>query len=196
MKIRKLKYVFAGGIVIVAVLGILNIKVTTRQGIDYDVRTISIPLYLKVIDFVDRHYNYGQLVRRIIGGTQEEEKKVMRIFSWTYSNIKKQPGELPVIDDHVWHIIVRGYGVADQFQDVFTTLCNFAGVEAFFMPVQERGGTKKVPLSFVKVNGKWRVFDVYRGSYFKNRAGALADIEELRAGQWVKAALAEKKQPR
>jgi hypothetical protein len=35
---------------------ILNISVTTRQGVNYQVREIKFPLYLKILDFVDRHY--------------------------------------------------------------------------------------------------------------------------------------------
>ena len=87
---------------------------------------------------------------------------------------------MPVVDDHVWHIIVRGYGAADQFSDVFTTLCNYAGLDAFFISVYSRDSSKRIPLSFVKINKKWRLFDPYRGVYFRDKDGALADLRSLK----------------
>ena len=110
----------------------LNFTVTTQKGVNFKVQTIKIPLYLKALDFFDRHYNYKLITKRIIRDAQNEQDKAMKILEWTYKNIKRQPKELPVIDDHVWHIIVRGYGLNDQFSDVFTTLCNYAGMDAFF----------------------------------------------------------------
>lgn len=163
----------------------LNLNVTTRQGINYQWHTIEVPLYLKVLDFFDRHYNYQWLVRRIIGNSKTDEEKVLRVFKWTYENIKKAPEGYPIIDDHVWHIIVRGYGVDDQSSDVFTTLCNYTGIEAFYNLVFTKDRSSRIYLSFTKVDRGWVIFDPYRGIYFKNRQGDLADIEEIIKGDWV-----------
>jgi hypothetical protein len=111
----------------------------------------------------------------------------MRIFSWTHNNIRKAPKELPVVDDHVWHIIVRGYGVKDQSQDVFTTLCNIAGVGAFFSGIYAEDSSGVIILSFVKIQEKWYVFDAYRGVYFKDKHGRLADIGSK--NEWLAATL-------
>lgn len=154
----------------------LNLSVTTRQGVDYKVHSIKIPLYLKTLDFFDRYYNYRELVKRIVQGANNDEEKVMRMFSWTHNNIRKAPKELPVVDDHVWHIIVRGYGVKDQSQDVFTTLCNIAGISAFFSEIYTEDKSGMMILSFVKIQEKWYVFDAYHGVYFKDKNGMFADM--------------------
>jgi len=71
-------------IVIIFTLGgttyILNINVTTQQGINYQWQTIEIPLYLKILDFFDRHYNYKWTVKRITGDSKTEKEKVFKIF--------------------------------------------------------------------------------------------------------------------
>lgn len=175
-------------ILTVAVLALglmaLNTEVTTRQGVDGDIRSIKMPLYLKILDFADRHYNYKALVRRITAGAKTDEGKAMRILKWTSSNIKKNPPELPVLDDHVWHIIVRGYGAGDQSQDVFTTLCNYAGYDAFFSIAYIERPKKGKILSFVKMGNSWKVFDAYNGVYFLNKEGVLASVDDLSSGGW------------
>ncbi len=125
------------------------------------------------------------LVRKITEDLKNDEERVLKIFEWTYRNIKEQPSSLPIIDDHVWHIIVRGYGVHDQYSDVFSTLCNYAGVDAFFTKVLTKDAKQGIILSFVKTENKWRVFDPYRGVYFKDRNGKMADAEELKNGRYV-----------
>ena len=88
---------------------LLNLTVTTRQGKNYEVKVIKMPLYLKLLDFFDRHYNYGFLVKRIVGNSKNKKEAVLKIFEWTNDNLKRSPAGLPSVDDHVWHIIVRGY---------------------------------------------------------------------------------------
>lgn len=162
---------------------LLNLRVTTKQGVtswegvDYKHYSIQIPLYLKILDFFDRYYNYRELANRIVKGANSDEEKVIKIFTWTHHNIRKVPKELPVVDDHVWHIIVRGYGVQDQSQDVFTALCNISGIDAFFSAVYINDRSGVIILSFVKIEEKWYVFDAYRGVYFTDKQGRLADID-------------------
>ena len=179
---RVLIILLIGIFIITGLLVIVNIEVTTRQGINYQWHTIEIPLYLKILDFFDRHYNYRWLVNRIINNKDSDETKVLKIFHWTCENIKHQPKELPAIDDHVWHIIVRGYGARDQISDVFTTLCNYAGVDAYFGWVYTADRTKRILLSFVKIGERWCIFDPFNGSYFKNKDDKFADIEEIKSG--------------
>lgn len=40
----------------------LNLKLTTRQGINYVVHTKSIPLYLKVLSFLNRHFSISSFL--------------------------------------------------------------------------------------------------------------------------------------
>lgn len=178
----------AFSIILICLLIFLNIKVGSKQGINGEIRIIRIPLYLKILDFYDRHYNYKWLAGRVAGDAYSDKEKALRLFEWTYNNILKVPEGLPVIDDHVWHIIVRGYGASDQASDVFTTLCNYLNLDAFFMGV----GPRRVPLSFVKLDNKWRIFDPYHGVYFKDKNGNIADTDTLRSADWDMECLNEK----
>lgn len=163
---------------------ILNIKATTRQGVNYKVETLKIPLYLKILDFYDRHYNYLWLVSRITTDKLEQRDKVMALFKWTHENIQQQPREWRIVDDHVWHIIVRGYGTGDQFSDVFTTLCNYVNTDAFFFRLGNKDRTSRITFAFVKIAGKWRLFEPRAGVCFINKEGDFASIEEIAKGNW------------
>lgn len=184
MKKKTLRFILLISI-ITGVIFFLNIEVSTRQGINYKVSTLKIPLYLKLLDFYDRHYNYKWCVSRIVNEKQPDEEKVMALFSWVCVNFVRQPAGLKTVDDHVWHIIVRGYGTHDQYSDVFTTLCNYAGMDAFFARVFTHNGKSQIPFSFVRVKNRWHIFDPYNGAYFINKKGALATIEEIKTGGWI-----------
>lgn len=164
---------------------LLNLPVSTKQGVNYECQTIKMPFFLKILDFFDRHYNYAQLTGRITKDATDEYERVLKIFQWTHQFIKRPPKGFPIIDDHVWHIIIRGYGADDQLQDVFTTLCNYAGLDAFYGLISNSAQSQRKPFSFVKVDGKWVVFDAYNGTYFKDRGGEFADIERLKSGEWL-----------
>ncbi len=181
---KKIVYPVLIVISISAVFLFLNLNVTTRQCIDFECRKLRIPLYLKAIDFFDRHYNYQELSKRIIGEVKDEEGRMKKILEWTYRNIRKPPKGFPIIDDHAWHIIVRGYGVEDQSQDVFTTLCNYAKINASFYKVYNKDKNSFRILSLVKVGDVWTAVDAYAGIYFKNRQGHIASIKDLASGDW------------
>ncbi|NQT00245.1 MAG: transglutaminase domain-containing protein [Candidatus Omnitrophica bacterium] len=170
----------------------LNIKVSTQRGVSYKWTTIKIPLYLKILDFFDRHYNYRELVNRIVSGAQTDEERLLKILKWSHDNMNKAPEGLPVIDDHVWHIIVRGYGVRDQFSDVFTTLCNYAHLDAFYANVSLQDSERSVPFSFIKVGQKWTVVDPYFSAYFTDADSNLVNIREFGAADtWTLESLNE-----
>jgi hypothetical protein len=176
---RKRVYVLVIGLAVAGLIVVLNMPVSIRQCIDYQCRNIRLPLYLKALDFVDRHYNYRQLARKIASGAITEEEKVLKIFNWTHGNIKRVPEGFPIIDDHVWHIIVRGYGMDDQSCDVFTTLCNYAGIDAFFRWAYIKGTKERIPLSFAKIDGRWCVFDPYNAVYFRAKSSRLASVKDI-----------------
>jgi len=186
MRILKIFIIFLA--VFSFLIGVLNISVITRQCSNYECRDVKIPLYLKILDFFDRHYNYMQLSRQIIKGAKSEQDKALIIFEWTYKNIKPVPVGYPVIDDHVWHIIVRGFGAVDQVADVFATLCNYSGLDAFYsLYSHEEQSGKGVILCFVRIRGKWYCFDPYRGAYFREKqTNGLIDIDSIKSGRpWV-----------
>lgn len=174
------KKILISSVIITGIVILLNINVTFQQGVNYQVKTVKIPLYLKILNFFDRYYNYKELVKRILKDEKNQKKKVMKIFNWTHENIRKVPKDFPVVDDHVWHIIIRGYGTSDQVSDVFSTLCNYANLEAFFTWIYAKDSAKRIPLSFVKIENKWIVFDPYRGVYFQDNTGNLADVNTIK----------------
>jgi len=171
-------------LLLIAIGVVLNMRVTTRQGIDYEVRQINIPLYLKALDFIDRYYNYGALADRITEGKSSDTEKVIAILKWTRENIRENPKSLPVVDDHAWNIIIRGYGRDDQFQDVFTTLCNREGIGAFFSKIVLPDKSRAKSFSFVLFEGDWSVFDAYHGIYFVNSRGKPAILDDIQNGDW------------
>ena len=153
------------------------------QGVDGKVLKITLPLYLKVLNFYDRHLNYKWLARQITGHLDTREDKILRLFHWTHETIKPQPESLPVIDGHVWDIYIRGYGSSSDFHVLFSTLCNYIGADAFCIRLYARD-TSKIRLSFVRIKRGWVVFDPYNGIYFRNYTGDLATIEEISEQDW------------
>ena len=167
----------------------LNFEVTTLQGVNYKVHAVKMPLYLKILDFYDRHYNYKNLVNKIVDRNDTGAERAIKLLQWTHDNIKENPKELPVVDDHVWYTIVRGYATGEQFSDVFTTLCNYAGIKAFFNIAYNKDRTSGIFLSFLKVDGRWTAVDAYNAVYFEEAPGKLAGIGSLKRGNYLKKAL-------
>ncbi len=168
--------------VLVAIIGtaaVLSMPVTTRQGVDFSVSTYRIPLYLKAISFIDRNLEYRRLAHHLTSGMTTDQDKVLALFTWTRDHIRPTPPGLPVVDDHIWHIIIRGYGEADQVADVFTTIATYAGIPAFWEVVELPAGPGKLVLSFAKVEGRWAMFDVVGGVAFADPQGRLLDAQEL-----------------
>jgi hypothetical protein len=135
------------------------------------------PLYLKLIDFIDRHYNYKNLVVNILGDTKNDNAKAIKILDWVNVNLRKNPKELPVIDDHPLNILIRGYGVEDQFEDIFTILCTYAGMKAFYKRFKNNSGERYF-ISFVKINGRWCPLSAY-GRAFADKNGLIASVEDI-----------------
>ena len=161
-----------------ALVGVANVPTTTSQGVDYVVSTRTLPAYVKALDFADRDANYKMLAREIAGRAPSDEARLRAVFDWTRANIRDTPSGFPVVDDHVWHIIIRGYGQDDQKADVFTTLLTYAGVPAYWIFI---GPRPELVLSFVRADGAWRVVDVANGVMFRSRDGHWATAEDVAA---------------
>jgi transglutaminase superfamily protein len=161
---------------IAVLVGVANVPTTTRQGVNYVVTTRTLPAYVKALDFAERSVNYGQLARQITSGAASEEARMRAAFDWTRANIRDTPPGFPVIDDHVWNIVIRGYGQDDQKADVFTTLLSYAGVRAYWIFI---GPPPELVLSLVEVDRRWRPIDVANGLIFKAPDGQLATVEQL-----------------
>ena len=157
----------------------MNIEVSIRQGVNGRVREIRMPLYIKTMEFLTRHYEYQRIAKEITKGCNTDEEKVLAILAWTHENIKPVPQGMPVVDDHILNIIIRGYGDNEQSQDVFTNLCSYAGFPAFFERIYTKDHRGFYTLSFVKLNGKWRVCDSSNNEYFMTKDGAIASVDEI-----------------
>ena len=157
----------------------LNAPATTRQGINFNVSTAHIPLYVKTLDFLHRHEHYRLLARQITAGFTGDEARAIAVFRWTREHIVLTPKGWPIVDDHVLNIIIRGYGLDDQMADVFTTLCMYAGVPAFWRNLTPFDEGPILPLSFAKIGGAWRVFDVAHNVVFADTQGRLVPVDVL-----------------
>lgn len=178
---KKNRIVLISAALVVAAAIFVNIDVSIHEGVDGRYRYIHMPLYVKWTQFLARHYEYARLAREITAGYKTDEEKALAILNWTHSNIKDVPKGMPVCDDHVLYIIIRRYGVPEQFQDVFTTLCYYSGIPAYWVTMYDRSHKVKYAVSLVRIDKEWRVFDAYRGIYFRNKKGGIASVEEIMA---------------
>lgn len=177
---------------------ILFIPLTYKIGIDGVLFIRKIPFYAKIGGFLYRDYQYRALSKEITEGLKTDTSKVLAIYDWTTEHIKRnKPEDWPVRDDHILDIIIRGYGEQDQIADVFTTLCTYSGIRAFwrvyyFKEKIQRNTLKQMEfaklrspqiaslvLSFVKSGDRWLVFDVYNNKYFLNNKGEIASLDDL-----------------
>ncbi len=165
---------------LVVVMGTLIFwPLPTYQGIDYSVTKHTIPAYVKAMEFITRHWRYRELANRIVANRESRHDRVRAIYQWTREHIKPVPAQFPIVDDHIWHIIVRGYGSADQQADVFTTLCVYAGIPAFWRFVWSENGDQHLVLSFVRHAEGWAVFAVAQDWAFYNGQGRLLSMKQL-----------------
>ena len=168
-----------GTTIVASVMTVACWPTSRYVGVNYAISEQRLPLWLKAVEFVDRDVNFAQLSARVVGGIDGDEAKAAAAMAWTRANIKPAPPGFPIVDDHIWHIVIRGYGQADQQADVFTTMLAYEGVPAYWMLIGEQ--PREIPISYVRIGDAWRVYDVTRGLAFRNSAGRLASPEELAA---------------
>jgi hypothetical protein len=148
-------------------------------GVNFVVTQQRLPLWVKAMEFIDRDRNMAETSRAILGGIDGDEARAAAALAWTRANIRNVPAGFPILDDHIWHVVIRGYGQSDQQADVFTTLLAYAGVPAYWTLIGDQ--PEEIPISYVRIRDRWRVYDVHRGLVFRNTGGELATPEELAA---------------
>lgn len=163
-----------------ALVGVANLDVTTKQGLNFEVSTHRIPLYLKAFEFIERSARYRQIADEVTSGAMSDTERALKVFEWTRRHIRTTPPDWPIVDDHILHIIIRGHGFSDQQADVFATLLTYAGVPAFWAKAQADPTGPVVILSFARIDDRWRVFDVFNGVVFRSATGGLATMNDLR----------------
>ena len=179
----------------VGVVVIANWPVATRYGVNWSWSAKRIPLYEKAINFLSRDLQTRRLAREVAGQAATDEERLLRLFHWVNEQVRPVPSGFPIVDDHVWNILVRGYGAPDQRAEAFAVLASYAGFPATAVCVQQpaiKGGTC---LTVVQHQGRRLVFDVHFGVVFRNEQGALASIEDLLRNPALITAAAEGKVP-
>lgn len=171
---------------VICLVAVAHVPATRYVGVNTVVTEERLPLWLKTVNFVDRHANLARWSHAVLGEIDGDEARALRALAWTHARISPTPSTLPSIDDHVWYTVVRGYGEADQAADVFTTLLVYAGVPAFWTLAGAR--PNELPLSYVQIGGEWRVFDVARNLAFRRADGSLATASELMNPEFVRRA--------
>lgn len=152
----------------------------TRVGIDYAVEQRFEPLAAKAIAFVYRDAELRALADRVAGGESDEERLVQRVLGWSRANVRQPPPGWPVVDDHVLHVAIRGYGTYDQAADLFATIAAYAGVPATLVFTRPPGASQYA-FALARVGGIWRVYDPHGVGMLSRADGAAATAEELRA---------------
>lgn len=181
---RKLICGFVFGIAILGLLVFLNLTVSTRCGVDGVITEKKIPLYLKACRFLMRDVEMQHLVRQIVKNKKTEKEKLEALFQWVTRNIRKNPKELPAVDDHPWHIIVRGYAASDQYDDIFSLMASYAGFKSFFIILKKTKIKEKYPLAFVWRGDDWIVFDVHQRTYFVDEKREWASLTKIKRGEF------------
>lgn len=176
---RRLGIIVGAGIVFAMAWVALTWPTTTRFGINAQLATRTLPLYLKALEFVDRDAQYRRVAADISRGRSSDRDRMLAVYDWTRRNIRRPPEGWPIVDDHIFHIMVRGYGAEDQMADVFTTLCTYSGVPAYWLFVSPPMSRARLTISFAQVDGRWAVIDVYNGFVFLTDAKELATATDL-----------------
>ena len=166
---------------VVGVIGAANLEVTTKQGLNFEVSTHRLPLYLKAVQFIERSAEYQQIAAEVTAGATSDADRVLKVFDWTRRRLRPTPEGWPIVDDHVLNIIIRGHGVNDQYADVFATIATYGGIPAFWSKVPLDRGRPGVILSFALIDDRWRVFDAANGVVFRTPAGDLATLPDIAA---------------
>ena len=150
---------------------------SSRKAVNYQVQEFRLPLGVKISEFLIRDYWYRRLSGEIAQGRRDPQARLEAFLSWTRERIRPIPPGWPVVDDHILHTIIRGYGEEEQTADVFTTLASYAGIPSFWGVVQREQG--RSVLSFCRLSGRWTVWDAARGGPFLNPDGSFVSVTEL-----------------
>ena len=179
---KKLRYISLFFLILIFIVFVLLNKETTRKvGINYNVIEYKIPVYLKVVDFFDRHYNYKYLVKKINNNQHNKKNIIINTTKWVNQNIQKIPSGVDVVDDHPLTIVQRRLGAQDQFNDILSVFLIYSDIDSFFIMSFD---DIFHPLTLFKVNNYWSVLDPYYGIYFINEKETFASIEDLKTTKW------------
>ena len=164
-----------------ALIGLACWPVTTRFGVDYRWSSRRITLFEKAVHFLSRDLQTRRLVAELTRGARGADEKLLRLFDWTVVHVRATPPGLPVVDDHPWHIIVRGYGAPDQRAEALALLASYAGFRAAAAALYAPGTDHRILVTVVRDGSRTFVFDVNNDIAFRKGRNALADVREVAA---------------
>jgi len=167
-------------IFLLTIFFIANKNTTRKIGINFKIFEYQIPIYLKILDFYDRHYNYKYLVKKINKNLVDEKDIILNTAKWIKNNIQKVPEGVDVVDSHPITIVERRLGVSDQFSDLLSVLLVYANIDSFFITFNFNWHS----LTFFKVDNHWSIIDPYYGVYFTNNERLFASIKDLKNKKW------------
>ena len=168
-------------IFLLTIFFIANKNTTRKIGINFKIFEYQIPIYLKILDFYDRHYNYKYLVKKINKNLVDEKDIILNTTKWIKDNIQKIPAALDIIDSHPITIIERRFGTDDQFSDLLSILLVYSNIDSFFISTFN---SNWYPLTFFKIDNYWSIIDPYYGVYFTNNERLFASIKDLKNEKW------------
>lgn len=138
----------------------------------------EIPLYLKLYDFFNRHFNYKHLVKQINTDQVNLEDIIINTTKWVNQNIQKVPEGVAIVDHYPLTIVQRRLGAQYQFSEILSVFLTYLNIDSYF-----KNDTHH-QLTLFKVNNYWSVLDPYYGIYFTNEKGIFASIEDLKTTKW------------
>jgi hypothetical protein len=181
IRARSLVLIAAGALIAVAVVACW--PVTTRFAVDYQQASAKIPLYEKALNFISRDLQARRLAREITAGASDPRAKALTVFRWVGARVRKPPSDFPVLDDHLWNVIVRGYGAPDQRTEVYALLATYAGLKAastaLVTYVNDR--PRGLMVAVTEFEGRRWLFDVDNQFLFTRGDGTLAALDDLMA---------------
>ncbi len=168
------------GVVLLLIAMVGTLPSESREGTSHGVIIHRIPLWEKAARFYLRHLEFARLAAAAAGGEADPGRRVLRLMDWARETVRPLPPGLPLIDDHIAHIVLRHYGNDGQLAEVFTALTTYTGNDGRWGAARPSGAKGQVFLSFVQSEAGWWVFDVRNGGWFETANGGIARIEDFR----------------
>ncbi len=169
------------GALSLVLLLVAQIPATSLEGQNATVKVHHLPLWEKVARFWIRHREFQRMAEEAAAGETDARKRVLRLMEWTRKQVRLIPPGLPLIDDHISHIVLRHYGNEGQMAEVFTALTRYTGNPGLWEWSGIPGSTERIVLSFVQSDDGWWVFDVLHGAWFETENGRIATVQDFAA---------------
>lgn len=180
-KLMKVKLLILSSLVIFFVL-IMRVETERRISINYEVSEYKIPIYLKLLDFMNRHYNYKHLAKNINNKNSTDKDKIINSTNWVIANIEKinLNQNIDIVDHHPITIVERRLGIDEQFSDILSVLLVYSNIDSFFKIIKLDNVDSYYPLTFFKIYNYWSIVDPQNGIFFLDENNNFINIDNLK----------------